>query len=202
MAGNRRRRPFMLHPHTYSSDSVQWSGEGDYHFKTFRNILRWHNTISITNKSKRMKRARKQLASERLIMHQHLFEEIEERRCKTCFFGRITLWWMYLMKQILWLQTGQGKMCCKVGFWKRCEISRLICRLLTFPERIFLHEINWKFSPCRMPTKRMCSLNLLNPTGYVMHQQFNIQQLYALPTLYLCVLYLSENKQRLVPLTA
>ena len=44
--------------------------------------------------------------------------------------------------------------------------------------------------------------NLLKPTGHVMHQQFNIQQLYALPTLYLCVLYLSENKQRLVPLTA
>ena len=40
--------------------------------------------------------------------------------------------------------------------------------------------------------------NLLKPTCYVMHQQFNIQQLYALPTLYLCVLYLSENKQRLV----
>ena len=32
-----------------------------------------------------------------------------------------------------------------------------------------------------------------------MQQQFNVQQLYALPTLYLCVLYLSENKQRLVP---
>jgi len=46
------------------------------------------------------------------------------------------------------------------------------------------------------------SLNLLKPTGHVMHQQFNIQQLYALPTLYLCVLYLSQNKQRLVPLTA
>jgi len=30
---------------------------------------------------------------------------------------------------------------------------------------------------------------------------FNIQQLYALPTLYLCVLYLSENKQRLLPCT-
>jgi len=44
------------------------------------------------------------------------------------------------------------------------------------------------------------SINLLKPTGYVMHQQFNIQQLYALPTLYLCVLYLSENGQRLVPL--
>ena len=43
--------------------------------------------------------------------------------------------------------------------------------------------------------------SLVKPTGHVMHQQFNIQQLYALPTLYLCVLYLSENKQRLVPLT-
>jgi hypothetical protein len=37
--------------------------------------------------------------------------------------------------------------------------------------------------------------NLLKPTGYVMHHQFNTQQLYALPTLYLCVLYLYENKQ-------
>jgi len=44
--------------------------------------------------------------------------------------------------------------------------------------------------------------DLLKPICYVMHQQFNIQQLYALPTLYLCVLYLSENKQRLEPLTA
>jgi len=42
----------------------------------------------------------------------------------------------------------------------------------------------------------------LKPTGYVMHQQINIQQLYALSTLYLCVLYLSQNKQWLLPLTA
>jgi hypothetical protein len=40
------------------------------------------------------------------------------------------------------------------------------------------------------------------PTGHVMYQEFNIQQLYALPTLYLCVLYLSGNKQRLVSFTA
>jgi len=46
------------------------------------------------------------------------------------------------------------------------------------------------------------TINPLKPTGHVMHQQFNIQQLCALLTLYLCVLYLSENKQRLVPLTA
>ena len=48
----------------------------------------------------------------------------------------------------------------------------------------------------------MTNINLLKPTGYVMHRQFNIQQLYILPTLYLYVLCLSENKQRLVPLTA
>ena len=52
-----------------------------------------------------------------------------------------------------------------------------------------------------LQTKNM-RFNLLKPTGHVMHQQFNIQQLYALPTLYLRVLYLSEDKQRLVPLTA
>ena len=45
-------------------------------------------------------------------------------------------------------------------------------------------------------------INLLEPTCYVIHQQFNIQELYALPTLYLCVLYLSENKQQLLPLTS
>ena len=59
--------------------------------------------------------------------------------------------------------------------------------------------------PCRTAVCRRSAthlINLLNPTGHGMHQQFNIQQLYALHTLYLCVLYLSENKQRLVSLTA
>ena len=46
------------------------------------------------------------------------------------------------------------------------------------------------------------NMNHLKPSGHVMHQRFNIQQFYVLPTLYLCVLYLSENKQRLVPLTS
>ena len=43
-------------------------------------------------------------------------------------------------------------------------------------------------------TGNKITFNLLKPTGHVMHRQFNIQQLYVLPTLYLCVLYLSENK--------
>jgi len=55
---------------------------------------------------------------------------------------------------------------------------------------------------CKRLPYSAAKFNLLQATGYVMHQQFNIQQLYALPTLYLRVLYLSENKQRLVPLTA
>ena len=46
-----------------------------------------------------------------------------------------------------------------------------------------------------LPSLQQPQINLLKPTGYVMHQQFNIQQMYVLPTLYLCVLYLSENKK-------
>jgi hypothetical protein len=59
-------------------------------------------------------------------------------------------------------------------------------------------EKNTTHFPCLRPSV----VNLLKPTGHVMRQQLNIQQLYVPPTLYLCVLYLSENKQRLVPLTA
>jgi hypothetical protein len=44
------------------------------------------------------------------------------------------------------------------------------------------------------------SVNLLKPAGSVMHQQVYMQQPYALPTLYLGVLHLSDDKQRLVPL--
>jgi len=46
------------------------------------------------------------------------------------------------------------------------------------------------------------TVKLLKPAGHVMHHQFNIQQMYALATLYLGFLYLSQNKKRLVPLTA
>ena len=62
-------------------------------------------------------------------------------------------------------------------------------------------QSGWNTEQYRVERKGL-QFNLLKPTGYVMHQRFNIQQLYALPTLYLCVLYLSENKQRLVPITA
>ena len=39
------------------------------------------------------------------------------------------------------------------------------------------------------------NFNLLKPTGYVMYQQFNIQQLYVLPTqcIYVICIYLTKN---------
>jgi len=45
------------------------------------------------------------------------------------------------------------------------------------------------------PLERLPRLvfNLLKPTGYVMHQQFNIQQLYVLSTLYVFCTYLRTN---------
>ena len=74
-------------------------------------------------------------------------------------------------------------------FLENLSTSGLLCNLVNlFPLFFF----------CSMQE----TINLLKPTGHVMHQQFNIQQLYVLSTLYLRVLYLSENKQRLVPLTA
>ena len=44
-------------------------------------------------------------------------------------------------------------------------------------------------------------INRLKPASNLYNNKFSIQQLYVLPTLYLCVLYLSENNQPLVPLT-
>ena len=79
----------------------------------------------------------------------------------------------------------------KSVWWQDCNVcSQAITVSLRAEVRIFLFS------------KHRNIFNLLKPAVHVMHQQFNIQQLYALPTLYLCVLYLSENKQRLVPLTA
>ena len=77
---------------------------------------------------------------------------------------------------------------------------RWFLSLYTGVHRWFLSWAIW-ISSTRFPVTQL-NINLLKPTGHVMHQQFNIQQLYVLPTLYVCVVYLSENKQPLVPLTA
>jgi len=110
--------------------------------------------------------------------------------------------------KILWFDCCQG------------EQNRLVLkpfRLLPGPIRPPTHwalgvlhlAINWPgyevdhSPPCSAETENewgytsfhtYIPIILLKPTGYVMLHQFNIQQLFALPTLYLCVLYLSENK--------
>jgi len=95
----------------------------------------------------------------------------------------------------------------KKFFYPKDEDNRLARNVINFlqdcTESHRTHNNIWHGTTNNiLPPASNKQIKLLNLTGYVMHQQFNIQQMYALPTLYLCVLYLSENKQRLVPLTA
>jgi hypothetical protein len=43
------------------------------------------------------------------------------------------------------------------------------------------------------------AINLLKPSGNLTYDQFNIKKFYVVPTLRLCVLYGSQNKQQLLP---
>ena len=94
--------------------------------------------------------------------------------------------------------------CCIHNLQRRNK-TQAYCIIMSVRTFAFIHYHVSTVDTCMEVGKQASSLvffNLLKPTGHVMHHQFNIQQLYALPTRYLCVLYLSENKQRLVPLTA
>ena len=89
-------------------------------------------------------------------------------------------------------------------FWpKKCKTNNRTCGwrapVMAAEES---QRMSFLVGGIRMMSAVVQAFNLLKLTGYLMHQQFNIQQLYVLPTQYLCVLYLSENKQRLVPLTS
>jgi hypothetical protein len=64
-----------------------------------------------------------------------------------------------------------------------------VARIAEDGEDKALQIFNSALADSEHPATQSSRLNLLKPTGYVMHHQFNIQQLYALPTLYLCVLY-------------
>ena len=68
---------------------------------------------------------------------------------------------------------------------------------------VFITEMKSVYNAVRIGSlnKAVCASSL-KPTGYVMYQQFKIQQMYVMPTLYLCVFRLSENKQRIALLTA
>ena len=91
-------------------------------------------------------------------------------------------------------------LCVFVSVPGRLGVIEIVSRLILHGMKNMKDDVKVMYVSLCPPTLHL--FNLSNPTGHVMHQQFNIQQLYALPTLYSCVLYLSENKQRLVPLTA
>ena len=77
----------------------------------------------------------------------------------------------------------------------RCLSNNVMSR--TYVLKTVCHDhVNWSSLCFRwgIPVVHFQIFNLLQPTGHLMHQQFNIQQLYVLPTLYLCVLYLSGKK--------
>ena len=60
-----------------------------------------------------------------------------------------------------------------------------------------------KYKTKRTTPRREDNIKPLKPTGHYMYHQFNIQQFHVLPTqLYLSVLCVSQNKQRLFPYTA
>jgi len=103
-------------------------------------------------------------------------------------------------------KTESGFCACAITFHLHSTWSVFFCTIVSDAYYLYTVINNLRIAwhnPCKMTTQALSiKIDLLKPIGHVMHQQFNIQQLYALPTLYLCVLYLSENKQRLVPLTA
>ena len=105
-------------------------------------------------------------------------------------------WWRWYI--VKWANGDRKLLWCAGLKWQRKQPFPLIGTLF---QPMWFEKVNQVPYYSSKYLKWNTFLNLLKPTGHVMHQQFNIQQLYVLPTLYLCVLYLSENKQRLVPLT-
>jgi len=94
---------------------------------------------------------------------------------------------------------GREQSCTQTTFF----VSMETCRLLNQVYHIHQPCLQWDDRPL-FPTASQAAIltrdkemkydiNLLKPTGYVMHQQFNIQQMYALPTLYVFCIYLRTN---------
>ena len=113
-------------------------------------------------------------------------------------------WWKYLLQiySLCLLQFSITKRSQMIRFYPQeillIPIFNTVCILVSRKLYLLAYGKIYELYSLHL----MFAFYLSKPTDYVTHHQFNIQQLCALPTLHLCVLYLSENKQRLVPLTA
>ena len=77
------------------------------------------------------------------------------------------------------------------AFWSHWKEENLAVRWRIYIVGKLLKLYNW-WELCNEYIQQR--LTILKPTGYAMLQQFNIQQLYALPTLYLFVcIYVRTN---------
>ena len=65
-------------------------------------------------------------------------------------------------------------------------------KLLCFPSVVSTYVIGRRYEECAISKfPQVTTINLLKPTGHVMHQQFNIQQLYVLPhTVFMCFVFI------------
>ena len=133
--------------------------------------------------------------------------------CDLCHFGTMMIWFnIYLLQLAFHQVAGASKLVQKLE--KQTYIQKEKQYTNQYSEYGWVYKQNnllhWEGSVVEsvgiavriLENIFFLYLNLVKPTGHVMYHQFNIQQLYVLPILYLWVLYLSESKQRLVPLTA
>jgi hypothetical protein len=114
------------------------------------------------------------------------------RRLQLGFFDKVycknTCYMFRLVKVIVRNKTRRDSQI----WWRSSNVlSRLLEKCFSFQTCLLKY---FAVARRKKNLRNNLKFNLSKPTGYVMHQQFNIQQLYTLPTLYLCVLYLSENK--------
>jgi hypothetical protein len=94
---------------------------------------------------------------------------------------------------VLLLAVGATRIFCSVNctdsLWGRQRSGEWVPANCTITDTsvFWTYEVNLL---TKIPSAwKICPVNLVNTIGHVMHQQFNIQQLYALShTLYLCVL--------------
>ena len=126
-----------------------------------------------------------------IVNGRHVFCKRLELNClRLCTDGIcVSPWEMYYRN--IYVYPADEVFCIR-QVWRIDDFLRHLFRTGIWRADLFMkHFCKWKIIS-----------NPLKRSGHYMYHQFNIQQFYVLPTLYLCVLCGSENKERLFPYTA